>query len=642
MSMQSYARFLSSVYRAILSDISDLDPTLTRECERDLKRLLSLIEHRGCHFAMVTLPAFAKHFDKCLASGRLTRSKLDGFRPFRRRGVIPHLFKGLLLRVFDESGALRSDPDIHGIRAIRQLSRVAKRFRIACPQKTIEEYVHDFVETDLDCRLPTLSWSSDEFDVDLAKDLHFGDLWHGDASNPEYSGIPRPERLRITNTLQRVCDIVAVRLGVFDPESWVFKHGPGAVADRPNRRNSKYYFPYWGSRLDRVFPMARFAFANYGHWVDAVEASSPSEEGEMVSKMIAVPKTLDAPRLIAAEPTANQWCQQSLKDFFYTQVDKSWLGRSISFRDQTPNQRLALQASHSGSHTTIDLSSASDRISCFVVERLFRRNPSVLDALEASRTDQIRLIPTASLPEKIHLRKFSTMGSACTFPLQSILFLCIAIAGDCLRRGVLPNEEELKRVSYQVRVFGDDIIAPNTSRHEIVGMLHLLGLKVNTSKTFGTGKFRESCGVDAYDGSDVTATCVLAEPTYTRPESVISTVDAIHNFAKKGWFRVAKVLMRTLPGRFHFLPVGLDSGLFGLPDFLHKWEPPSRWNPRLHRREVRVHVPVARQERILSEGNPAVLQYYTEACNAKFVFADRLSIPLISKSQLALRWVAPW
>lgn len=640
MKTKSYANFLSSLYRAILSDVSDIEPTLARECERDLKRLLSLIEHRGHHFAMVSLPAFAKHFDRCLANGRLTPSRIDGFRPFRRRGVIPCLFKGLLLRVFDESGALRSDRSIASVRAIRQLSRVAKRFRMACPSDVIERHVNDFVTTDLDCRLPTLPWSSDEFDANAVQNLHFGDLWTDTTTNADYTAIPRPERMRLTDTIQRVCDIVSVSFGIFDPEGWDFKHGPGAVADRPNRKDSKYSFRFWSGRLGRVFPVDRFAFANYGHWVDAVKAGSVSENTEESSKLIAVPKTLDAPRLIASEPTANQWCQQSLKDFFYKKIAGTWLSRSISLRDQSFNQAAALQASCDGKHATIDLSSASDRISCYVVERLWRRNPSVLDALEASRTDQVRLPSLSSAPKSLHkIRKFSTMGSACTFPLQTILFECVALAGICYQRDIKPSKRALEELAREVRVFGDDIIVPVDSWFAVVGYLHLLGLKVNPSKTFGSGRFRESCGMDAFEGHDVTPVAILELPTYRRPESIVSTVDAIHNFAKKGWIRTATFLTKTLPGRFIFARVGLDSGAFGIPDFLYDKEPRYRVNPYLFRREARVHVPVARSENVPNQGNPAVLQYFTEACNAKYVFADRLSIPQMAKPQLRLRWV---
>jgi hypothetical protein len=74
------------------------------------------------------------------------------------------------------------------------------------------------------------------------------------------------------------------------------------------------------------------------------------------------------------------------------------------------------------------LKSASDRISCWVIERLFRRSPSLLSALYATRTRWITQSLDKKSPEACRLRKFSTMGSAVTFPVQTILFSVLAVS----------------------------------------------------------------------------------------------------------------------------------------------------------------------------------------------------------------------
>ncbi len=640
MVMQSYVPFLSSMYRAVLSDISNQLPTLSKDCERDLKRLLSLIKTRGLPVLLVDLPAFGKHFDKCLSNGRLLRPAMACFSPYRRRGVVPSLFKGLLLRVFDEHGMLRSSPDVLSIRAIRQLCRMAKKFKIQCPDKTIKEHVNEFVKTDEECRLPTLDWSDPDFPSLDPSRLRFGDIW--DSGEENGNNIPiLPARIRrdITDSTERVFDIIACRLGNYSPGRWVFKHGPGAVSDDPGGRNYKYNFANWSRHLERVFPLADFAFANFGLWADSVVEGGEFSDSSLPSRLIAVPKTLDAPRLIAAEPKAHQWCQQSIKDFFYKTVNESWMGRSIFFKDQTHNQRLALTSSHSGSHATIDLSSASDRISCWLVERAMRKNPHLLSALWASRTNHVQLIGESSLLKTFCLRKFSTMGSAVTFPIQSILFLGIVLSAICFRRGITPTEAILKDLAREVRVFGDDLIVPIDAWHEVVGLLHLYGLKVNPAKTFGAGKFRESCGVEAYDGCEVTSTYILGLPTYKRPESIVSAVDTIKNLCRRGYLEAAAQLQRTLPKRFTFASIDVDSDSFGIPNLLYTSNPHMRVNPHTQVREQKVHVPVVKQERKPAQGGPMVLQYFTEACKAKFVQGERLGLPSRSKQSLMLRWV---
>lgn len=633
----SYVPFLSSLYRGILSDISRDVPTLAVDCGRDLNRLLSLLETRGHHFAMVSLPAFAKHFDRCLANGRFERAALDGFRPFRRHGVIPRLFKGLLLRVFKEDGSVLSNPCLFSLKAIRQLCRLAKRFRVRCSSKTIEEHTHEFVRVDQACQAPSLDWEEATFDANNARPLHLGDIV-GNVNCDDMSKPPLHYLRQFADSFQRVCDIVAVTLGSYDPEEWDFRHGPGAVSDWLQEEDYKYRFPSWNPSLERVYPYARYAFANYSHWVDSV-ISGDRLDTIPLSKLIAVPKTLDAPRLIASEPRAHQWCQQNLKQFFYDQVSHTFLRKSISFRDQTPNQAAALDSSRSGSHATIDLSQASDRISCWIVERMFRRNPSILSALQACRTNHVRYeIRSHTFVHK--LRKYSTMGSALTFPLQSLLFLCFSLSSLCYVRKIEPSMGSLSLLSEEIRVFGDDIVIPVDGVEHLVGLLHLYGLKVNRNKTFWTGKFRESCGIEAYDGINVSAAYVLGEPTYTRPESVISSIDTIQNLYDRNWIDTAMVLIRALPKRFVFSSKAPGSGVFGIPELLYTSPPPKRRRNRdTQVLEERVHVPVAKQRRGSARDNPAVLQYFTEACKALFVQGERIGPPLRSKTSLSLRWV---
>jgi len=68
-------------------------------------------------------------------------------------------------------------------------------------------------------------------------------------------------------------------------------------------------------------------------------------------------------------------------------------------------------------------------------------------------------------------------------------------------------------------VYGDDIIVPTSVVDELVKLLGFLGFEVNTEKSFSDPdlRFRESCGLDAYNGVDVTPVYVRSLPG-SKPE----------------------------------------------------------------------------------------------------------------------------
>jgi hypothetical protein len=209
--------------------------------------------------------------------------------------------------------------------------------------------------------------------------------------------------------------------------------------------------------------LADFGFANFGFWSDFVANHGDFAEitsSESPSKLISVPKELSGPRLIASEPVSHQWCQQVILDFLVSSVRRLPIAGSISFENQAPNGLMALEASHSQSHVTVDLSSASDRISCWHVERFFRRNPTLVSALHASRTRFLRNDIDKKSPKYHVLRKFSTMGSAVTFPIQTYMFTITCIGALLYARNLRATIKNIKELSREVRVFGDDIVIP--------------------------------------------------------------------------------------------------------------------------------------------------------------------------------------
>lgn len=649
MKNQSHDGYVSGLYCAMLENIAERHPELRVDCSRDCKRLLSLIETRGSPYYLVDLPSFGKHFDQCLANGRLTKSGVAGFRSYRSRGPVPRLFKGLFLRVFDDFGQLLSDPDVTSIGYLRQLFAVAKKLLIECPDTSTWEQVDEFFKIDREVRSPTLDWDGGDLSPHDTIDLHFGDHVSGGQDDRDLFGFrdsPTSISADYYATVQSVADAVTAEIGRFNPSEWRFRHGPGAVSDL-GRNEYKYSFLNWPEKLNNIFPMDEFAFANYDHWVDFVtreDSHDSLRNHEPPSRLIAVPKTYSGPRLIASEPVAHQWCQQSIRDFLVRRVEDTSLGRCISFRDQRPNQEFALRASDTQSHSTIDLSSASDRISCWVVERLFRRSPTLIHALCAVRTRWITQDIDSRSPSHHRLRKFTTMGSAVTFPVQTILFSVISIAAVLYREKLAVTYDNIRHAARRVRVFGDDIIVPIHVHDDVVALLTDFQLKVNPSKTFSTGRFRESCGVDAYGGHDVTKISIRHVPSVSSPASVLSALDTHNLFYAKGLYKVCEYIKKTVDRmkRYRFNVVRSDSGAIGWASDFYEYDEPVkvRWNHDLHRREVKVTMPQGNVSRTAVDSSTMLLQYFTEVHEPPKRSEERLGVAAL-RSPLRLRdaWV---
>nr|UJQ85938.1 MAG: putative replicase protein [Leviviridae sp.] len=625
----SYVTCLQKAVEGILADALVTFPSIRRELIRDQSRVSSLVEHRGLPVFTLDLPALGKHFDKCLSEGTYVKPDLPLSRTVKASTSIPRLFSGLMLRVFDLGGVLRQEPCVDAVAFLRQLYALGKKVRIECEDWRVYETIRDFYTVDQALRAPSLDWEDawqegldrsarclhyrgfSESGVQLEFDLHTGDRARPLGRDPEHlSGDPlAPVGLAgLLDTLQQVADVVCATIGSFDPMSYKPKHGPGAVSDL-KASSYKYDFAQWSEQLEAVFPQAEFAYANYAIWADSggLEVnSSPT------SKLICVPKTQKGPRLIASEPVAHQWCQQVIWKFLEERVARTWLSRSITFRDQHGNQRMAQQASIHNSHWTVDLSAASDRVSCRFVERLFRISPELLRALIAVRTPSIVQTIDRASPPVYKLKKFTTMGSACTFPVESIGFLVIALASLAYVRKVRVNSRNLSWLAKGVRVFGDDLIVPSDSGKVLEALLHHLDFKVNHAKTHRNGRFREACGMEAYDGFDVTPSYILQLPVATRPGTIASFVECANNFHRRGWWHTASRMTEMLEG-LNIPLVSHRSGSFGLVTFGSVPTPKRvRWNESLHKWEANVVTIRGTCDRHPVQSWSALLQYFVE------------------------------
>lgn len=653
--MKNYDVFLLGLYDAILSDVASWYPEDATEWRWTQARLRYLVKTQGLRFLTIGLVAQGKHLDKCLAEGAFTFA--SELKMARWKGhAIPDLFRRLYARVFmKNSGKLRLDVDLFAVSVLRQLHYAAKKVRMECNEHDTIETVREFFDIEKTIRPPSYDWDGDRMCFatvtrpslsrvddqlqnrgDRVEQLAF--LFHA----PTGESIDDPVEVfrdftsrypRLLDTIQRVADECSSALGGFEASKIIPKHGPGAVSDSCGE--SKFDFPHWSDKLAGLFPAEDFAYYNAASvWNDSEDGGPLLSKGEPPSKLIAVPKTQKGPRLIASEPTAHQWIQQGILGMLIPKMDKTWLKYCVSIRDQQPSRDLALLASTQCHLSTVDLSSASDRVSCWLVERIFRGNEGFLSMMHAARTRWLVQTLDKKLPKFSRMRKFTTMGSALTFPVQTIIYAIICVGVD-IWAGEAPEVGGLRRLmndptrfssrrfssrtieaSKRIRVFGDDIIHPVESTPLLVETLSCLGLKVNLHKTFLSGFFRESCGLDAYAGVDVTPTYVNELPIKTEPESLISVIESSNNFHLRGLWRTADYLKNTLPQwvRKDLAVKGIGSGAFGLVSFVGAdvSHLKQRWNDQLHHWDSLTLAPLMKGRRKSIRGSAALLQYFTE------------------------------
>jgi len=384
------------------------------------------------------------------------------------------------------------------------------------------------------------------------------------------------------------------------------KHGPGATADRISG-NRKFEIKQWTTRLEEYFPSAEFVVPNWGFYdgLGAVDFVEP--DAEIPVRVITVPKTLKTPRIIAIEPLCMQYAQQSILELLVPAIEGSkLLSNSIGFTLQEPNQHLAKSGSIFGNLATIDLSEASDRVSNLLVKRMLQNFPHLSGAVQACRSLR------ADVPGHgvVSLSKFASMGSALCFPIEAMVFLTIIGVAESRRLNRQMREEDYKSLFLRVRVYGDDIIVPTDLVPYVVHELSVFGLKVNENKSFWTGKFRESCGKDYYDGHDVSVTYVRRMIPSSRSDvsEMVSTVSLRNQLYKAGLWCAVRFLDAVV-GRLAPFPNVLEtSPVLGRNTFLGFDS--ERICSNLHKPLVKGLILRVKHKRSHLEGAAALLKFF--------------------------------
>jgi len=503
----------TTFYVDLLSKVlCDADPySGSKMLQRDIDYIRRRAAAEGISFLTKTLPAFGKHIVQSIERGAFT--PFPGFRALRG-GLLPTFLQGWTKRIFHCSGNVLPDIDPYYLQEVLQIAMLFYKLETGYSMAEQSRVVDSFIKNE-------------------------------ELINEPGSPVPLDDSI--------VCHARRLLNGVldgFDSSDIEPGHGPGAVATG-EAGNDKYSFKRKYQRLHQEFPYYRFfspslsSAAFESGWYRDLECVLNAH-----AKVTLVPKDSRGPRLISMEPLEIQWIQQGIMRKLVPHIERSRLIRGrVNFTDQTKNQQAALNASKDKSVATIDLKDASDRVSLSLVRQLFPAD--FVRKVEACRSVATVLPSGAVLP----LKKFAPMGSALCFPVLSLTIWSLTVA-TLVHHGLSAKD---------VLVYGDDLIIPVAGYSIVVDTLHAAGLLVNQDKSFIHSHFRESCGMDAYNGVQVTPLRVKKSFTGGRldPQAFAHFIELSEAFFNKGFWKTCEFLRQKLKKVYGFVPWTFDRSFPG-------------------------------------------------------------------------------
>jgi len=517
----------------------------------DIKTVEGRFEHEGVGILTLALPEAGKAFERSLDQGQVTDALLSTLG--QKRGF-PVLLQNFLQLVFErDGGRLLDDPSVAAIQAVRQLTLSFSKVRLPCSKARTTKAFSDYVECEQSLRDANYDLSSENLrSFERISNMLFGDV---------FSAMDRK---------------------IYDGDV-IPKHGPGSTADRLSN-NGKYVQREWTDRLESIFPASENTIPSFRYIrsLDNMEWLDPDTERPV--RVISVPKTLKTPRIIAIEPTCMQYMQQGLMEMMVKYLESNHFTRGmIGIEDQVPNQDLARQGSLTGDLATLDLSEASDRVSLRLVTSMLFNYGYLSEAVLATRSTRADVPGYGVIP----LSKFASMGSALTFPMEVCVFLTTIFYGIESMLGRRLTRRDIESYRGRVRVYGDDIVVPVDVVPHVVEALEQLNFKVNHSKSFWTGRFRESCGREYYDGHDISIFRVRNVLPLHRADApgVISLVSLRNQAYWSGYWGTARYLDGILEGLIPFPNVSPESPVLGRESVLGYAE--ERLHPTLQYPMVR-------------------------------------------------------
>jgi len=306
--------------------------------------------------------------------------------------------------------------------------------------------------------------------------------------------VPEPLNQRENLVIAKSREICAAVLGTFSYDSWFdsCSFGKRAAVGLP------YAKSYLDVRFDRLSG-TEMQWAAFDHCLSrdmhlfrAVRERLTTRKTVNEISVTAVPKSFKSARIIAPDTILGGFLSRGLGDYIRWRLEKE---THINLSKQQYRHRLwARNASLKGHLATIDMSKASDSFTWRHIQLIVPEDWH--HALDCVRTRRCNVDG-----DVVDLTSYMLMGSGHTFPLQTLLFYCLAEATRLLlkRRG-------------RVSVYGDDIIVPTSMSTHLIAVFSSLGFTINSDKSFYDEPdtlrpsytfFRESCGGDYKGGIDV-------------------------------------------------------------------------------------------------------------------------------------------
>jgi len=505
----------SKIIAALLHDVFTSCGTVFNTSARrnTLTKVLRRTEQEGLGFLTKTLPRLGKAFDKALAGGpRLNAVELR-FTPMPD-SQLPKLFGELFSRVFQPDGALLPVPCEQSVEVIRQILFVYYKYELPYTVEQEQQVIDRFVKTEDD--LSSVNCRLEELESTLNKTTHNRSL-----------RFKTDSQVKVAREARRLLSDVFSR---FDPKDIAPRHGPGAVATK-QQLWEKYVWTNVSAKITDKYPLDEYFYASLGHVCDSFNGMNAIEEKSLPARVILVPKDSRGPRLISCEPVDYQWIQQGLGGAIVELLEHHPLTMdNVFFTDQQPNRNGARIGSIEGKYATLDLNEASDRVSVGLVRLLYPAH--IYEYLMACRSSST-VLPDG---KEIELKKFAPMGSCLCFPIMALTIWSILTSAA-------PDAYTRERIY----VYGDDVIVPTAYAVDAMEQLESFGLKINRDKSCISGLFRESCGMDAFKGKDVTPVRLRTVWSSTRsPGSYTSWVAYANSFYSRGYYNVYDCIVEHL------------------------------------------------------------------------------------------------
>lgn len=372
-----------------------------------------------------------------------------------------------------------------------------------------------------------------------------GILWNSQYANQKRFPHQGVANQRLTDCLLRARRLVHKMLCNVDPGDIMPRHGSGASAcrTRPWERYDRILFD---PVLNNIWPWLEYAAAGKSHTGQLLSAPYITDGYPRLARGVFVPKDYRGGRLISCEPATSMYHQQGLMTKLVTHLESAQPSKGfVNFTNQTINQELAREGSRTRQTATLDLKDASDRLSWDLIVLLWPAH--WVKALSAVRSKVTEIDVPNQGKIRVPLRKHAPMGSATCFPVMALTIWALI------------KTAQFSAGRSKAWIYGDDIIVASQDAANVCDLLESVGLAVNRQKSFsGATPFRESCGKEYWDGSDVTPIYCRYNPTDNDTETASLVSFANNIVALRGV--TASINITTLVHQMTGVPI------VGIPD----------------------------------------------------------------------------